>query len=108
MTDKIVDWVEERSSRRGFLGKTGKLVAGVGLGLLAGGVGASTAGAVPFCCTGTQCFSCPATIGQCPTGYSYTGYTWICCYDNRAAYCWDCTKNGSTCYCNRLSGQVCN
>jgi hypothetical protein len=112
MTDTIAEWVDERTSRRGFLGRTGKVLAGVGFGLLAGGVTAGVAGAVSYCCTGTQCLGCPATIGQCPSGYTYTGYTWICCESGfnppRAVYCWDCQRSGTKCFCNKVGGQICD
>ena len=110
VTDQMSSWMETHVSRRGFLGRGGKIAAGIGLGLLGGSYQPSAAKATvlnQFCCTGDICNGCPSTIGQCPSGWSYTGYTWTCCDGSgRIAYCWDC--NGpSFCVCNQLSGSLC-
>lgn len=110
MTDQLSTWMESHVSRRGFLGRGGKLAAAVGLGLLGGAVVAESARADQFCCTGAGiCNGCPPTVGQCPSGWSYDGYTWVCCdgLRHRAARCWDCTKGSSLCICNLLTGDVC-
>jgi hypothetical protein len=111
MDDKLAEWVDQRVSRRGMLGKTGRFMAVVGLGMLGGAIRPSAAGATPLCCTlagGTECLGCGGQpVGSCPAPYTYTGYTWGCCYGERIAWCWDCVCNTTYCTCTRLSGALC-
>ena len=111
MTDKIAGWVDERTSRKRFLGRTGKVMAGVGFGLLAGAYRPNVAGATIYCCGGTECGGCPSTVNTCPFSYSWTGNSWSCCWPNGSLSivirCWSCTKPGSTCNCTQRTGNVC-
>lgn len=92
--------VYRRTSRRGLLAKAGAAVVAVGLGEAAF---ASSAEAAPVCCSGGQCASCPGTCPgtlSCPSGWSYTGYRWECCYSSRTYYCRDCrNSSGTICVC---------
>ena len=112
MTDKIAGWIDERTSRKRFLGRTGKVMAGVGFGLLAGAYRPDVAGANLYCCSGaSECGGCPSTVGSCPAGWTYTGNNWSCCWFNGqldvVVHCWYCTKFGSSCICTQRTGNVC-
>jgi hypothetical protein len=102
--------VYNRSSRRGFLARASAVLVGVGA---MGVVEASTAAAdAPACCTGHNCKaaggSCPG-VGMCPTGWTYTGYTWTCCAGNHLVYCSDCrsASTGQVCACSYRSRNSC-
>jgi hypothetical protein len=114
MTDKMSMWVDENLSRRGFLGRTGKVVGALGFAMLGGLANPGHSSAtilIDGCCDGTHCPLCSATPGVCATGYTYTGYTWQCCYGTNIMYCWDCAHHdplGDTkCFCNSVSGVQC-
>jgi hypothetical protein len=99
-----------RTSRRGFVAKTGAAVIAFGMGdfLLA-----NAASAAPGCCTGTQCSSCPGTCpdtNACPSGHTWTGYKWTCCGGAQIYYCRDCRNNntGVICVCGCHGSQPCN
>jgi len=110
LVEEATSQVYNRTSRRGFLARTAGVLAAVGLGELAA---AAPASAAPGCCSGTSCISlglvCTCPTG-CPSGYTYTGYTWACCLGARIYYCHDCRKNGGTsiCVCGCAGPQPCN
>jgi hypothetical protein len=110
MVKKGVEWLDRKSSRRGFLARIGKVVAAAGAALAAQPLLADTAEAAN-CCAGVRASCCQSTIGSCCSGYTYTGYTWYCCSgpDVRAYVCWDCRQNSSglVYYCNRQTQLVC-
>jgi hypothetical protein len=103
--------LDRGASRRGFLVRTGEVLAAAGLALGAQTLGADRAEArtCRTCCC-TRCGCCTQTVGRCCSGYSYTGYTWVCCYQRTTAlFCWDCRKSDlSTCYCSKSSSISCN
>jgi hypothetical protein len=114
LVPKGADAVYSRTSRRGFLAKTSALLAAIGLGEV--GV-ARAAEAAPLCCTGIACvdmgLECvcgdPFPI-ECPTGWTYTGYTWACClggHQEKLFMCRDCQKGRHICVCGCNSNFNC-
>jgi hypothetical protein len=104
--------IYQRTGRRGFLAKSAATVVAFGLGDSV--LRATKASSDPlinvFCCGPSKaCSSCPGTCpstNSCPSGWTYDGYKWTCCYNNRVVYCRDCTKGGSTCICTCLDNQL--
>ena len=114
MSDKMAERLDARFSRSGMLNKTGKLLASIGLAMLAGGFRPDRAGGtilIPMCCDTSrvpdQCTGCPTTVGECPQFHSWTGYSWTCCYGGQIAWYWDCKQGVYKCYCNQLTGATC-
>ncbi len=112
MVKNSLEWLDKGASRRGFLARTGAVLTAAGLALGAQALGAHRAAASDRICTncsGGLCGCCTATVGKCCSGYSYTGYTWICCYNRSTAlYCWDCWRPDRTqCFCRKGSQLAC-
>lgn len=111
--------IYNRSSRRGFIAKTGAAVIAFGLGetmLSEQKANAASPDANLFCCgPSSACSTCPGTCPnttQCPSGRYWTGYRWTCCYGGKTVFCRDCCKNGTncsisnTCICTCLDNQL--
>jgi len=102
--------VYQRTSRRGLLAKASAVLLGLGVGSVADA--SSAAADAPACCTGRNCKagggSCPG-VGVCPSGWTYTGYTWSCCTGNKTIMCSDCRSNstGQVCACSYRTNQSC-
>jgi hypothetical protein len=107
MVKRAVERLDKGLSRRSFLSKAGKVVAGAGVLLAANVAGAPTAEATACCGPSSRCACCTTTPGKCCSGYSYTGYTWSCCYGTRLYTCWDCRRNGRRCHCARATQAIC-
>jgi hypothetical protein len=90
--------VYERTSRRGVLARASAVLMGFGVGSAL--QAAPAAADASSCCTGTNCKSlgagCPG-IGLCSPGWSYTGYTWVCCSGPNKVYCSDCRTPCASC-----------
>jgi hypothetical protein len=100
---KAAQAIYRRTRRRGFLAKASALLIGASAaGVLAEPTPA--AADAPSCCSGAGCKasggSCPG-VGACPSGWTYTGYTWTCCSGHYLLYCSDCRNDttGLVCSC---------
>lgn len=104
--------IYERSTRRGFLAKTGAALVAFGLADFTLAKSANAAPTAPYCCRGAQCASCPGTCPSttsCPSGYTYTNYKWSCCYSGRVYICRDCKNSaGSVCVCACQTQTACD
>jgi len=70
---RITERLSDKSPRRGFFAKAGKIALGAAAIITGQGIFTKVAEAAPYCCTGA--ISCG--IGHCPTGTSVQ-YTWTC------------------------------
>jgi hypothetical protein len=107
MVEKAVERLDRNLSRRGFLARTGKVLAAAGVLIGANLATAPAAEATACCGPSSRCACCSTTPGRCCSGYRYTGYTWACCYSGRSWTCWDCTRNGRRCHCARGTQNIC-
>jgi hypothetical protein len=110
-------------SRRRFLGRFGRAVLGVGLGVAFWASGESPALAGPFieccpeCCPplancqpgnpGVTCPNCNTVGAGCPNQWEHT-YSWWCCGQVGLRECADCKlPDGTCCGCTHNPGGPC-
>lgn len=98
LTRQLGDRLVRQSTRRGFLGKSARLLLMVGAGVVTiTSVNAQTALAADPCPCGPAaacpqeglCPNCPNTINGCPSGCT-TYWAWWCCIGGQSIQCQDC------------------
>jgi hypothetical protein len=108
MAEKIVGWMGERQSRRGFLAWCGKL--SLALGLAMAGADRLVLTARAACCAGTPCGAgcpfvgpqyCGYTTAGCPLGCTYIGVSGPCCDTGTGTchFCYNCNCFTGACVC---------
>lgn len=104
--DRLTERLAATSSRRGFLDRMGKVVAGAsaaaaGIGILSGFANAPENVSVLCCHCPKGDPSCGCPTEACPSG-TYRGYNWYCCtYDcppQPQVLCQDCYNNSDSSY----------
>jgi hypothetical protein len=112
IVERIVNRMQRRQSRRGFLATCGKVSLAIGAALAGVHLTPRRTYADP-CCGGNPCGNCPPTPG-CPPGTSVQGVPYVCCdtghvgSTNTVHQCWVCTGGpGGPCECEYDTGTPC-
>jgi hypothetical protein len=111
---KLGQTLERTSTRRGFIGRSARVILGTGAGLTYWATFGANKAAAVFCCpctpaSGTWCSNLgyPCSVSNaCHPSCSFT-YQWICCCSGWRQICTDCNCPNGSCGCQKDTDITC-